>query len=184
MHVIRMSLYSAQLARSLGMSEEDCKLIQLASPMHDVGKIGIPDRILLKPGKLDKEEWDVMKTHSEIGATILSGSESKMMEMAESIALTHHEQWCGKGYPNGLEGKAIPLEGRIVTVCDVFDALTSERPYKKAWPVEDALQEINAKSGILFDPELVKAFKDTLPEMMEISKEYADTGETHLHKLA
>ena len=184
MHVIRMSLYAGCLARAAGLPDEDCHLIQQASPMHDVGKIGIPDRILLKPGKLDGEEWSVMKTHSQIGATILSGSGSKMMALAESIALNHHEQWCGKGYPNGLEGEAIPIEGRIVTVCDVFDALTSERPYKKAWTVEQAMGEIEAKSGILFDPELVVLFKKQLPRMVEISHQYADTGETHLHKLA
>ncbi|MFQ5481559.1 MAG: HD domain-containing phosphohydrolase [Nitrospinaceae bacterium] len=183
MHVMRMSKYCELLARGAGLPDAECTLIEQASAMHDVGKIGIPDRILLKPGKLDLNEWGVMKTHCEIGGTILSGSDSELMNMAESIALTHHEQWCGRGYPHGLAGEAIPMEGRITSICDVYDALTSERPYKKAWTVDKALEEIQEKAGILFDAELVKVFHRILPQILEIGKKYADTEEPHLYKV-
>ncbi len=176
MHVVRMSLYSEILARSAGLPDATCKLIQQASPMHDVGKIGIPDRILLKPGKLDHKEWQIMKAHSKIGAEILSQGSSKLMQMAEKIAMTHHEQWCGKGYPNGLGGEEIPIEGRIVMLADVFDALCSERPYKKAWPVEDAVEEIESKSGVLFDPGLVEVFIRNLSQIVKIKEGFPDTA--------
>lgn len=120
--------------------------------MHDVGKIGIPDRILLKPGRLEGEEWEIMKTHAEIGAKILEGHSSDIMELARSIALSHHEKWDGSGYPYGSKDVAIPIEGRIAAVCDVFDALTSERPYKKAWSVEDGMDFIKDNAGSHFDP--------------------------------
>ncbi len=176
MHVIRMSKYSEALARALGMTHRECKLIYHASPMHDVGKIGIPDSILLKPGKLTKEEWKIMKTHSEIGARILSGSDSELMQKAEVIARNHHENWQGTGYPNRIKGEDIPLEARIVTLCDVFDALTSERPYKKAWLVTRAVRELKNKSGVLFDPKLVQVFESILPKIIDISQKFSDKG--------
>ena len=182
MHVIRMSKYCECLAREIELDDRISRLILFASPMHDVGKIGIPDSILLKPGKLDAGEWKIMKTHSEIGAKILSGSTSGLMQMAETIALHHHEHWDGSGYPHGLAGEDIPMEARIVTVCDVFDALTSERPYKKAWPVADAVEEMEKLQGTLFDPELLEMFLKILPEVVIISKNYSDT-ETHLDPL-
>ncbi|MGP0628169.1 HD domain-containing phosphohydrolase [Nitrospina sp. 32_T5] len=175
MHVIRMSKFSALLAESIGMTEEECDLILNASPMHDIGKIGIPDRILLKPGRLTPEEWEVMKTHTTIGAEILSGSSSEMMKMAESIALTHHEKWDGSGYPSGTKEEEIPVEGRIVAIADVFDALTSDRPYKKAWTVEEAVEELDKCAGQHFDPHLVEKFKNILPEVKEIKNQYVDT---------
>ena len=174
MHVIRISRYSYHLAEAVGLSINKCELLQHASPMHDIGKIGIPDSILLKPGKLDSEEWRVMKTHCKIGGEILSGSDSKLLQMAESIACTHHEKWDGSGYPNGLKREDIPLEGRIVAVCDVFDALTSERPYKKAWPVEKAVQELKDNSGVHFDPVLVNKFTEILPQVIRIKESCQD----------
>jgi putative two-component system response regulator len=138
--------------------------------MHDIGKIGIPDSILQKPGKLTQEEWEIMKRHSAIGAQILSGNNSKLLHMAKTIALTHHEKWDGSGYPNGLKGENIPLIGRIVCLCDVFDALTSDRPYKKAWSLEDTLAEIERLDSIFFDPILVKKFRLILPEILRINK--------------
>jgi putative two-component system response regulator len=145
--------------------------------MHDIGKIGIPDHILLKPGKLTSEEWAVMKTHSDIGALILSGSESEFLQMAEIIAGSHHERWEGSGYPRGLKGEEIPLVSRIVTVCDVFDALTSDRPYKKAWSIEDAVAEMESQSGKLFDPDILRVFMDLLPEMVGITQQFSDSSQ-------
>jgi len=174
MHVIRMSHFSQQLALEAGWESKNCELILHASPMHDVGKIGIPDRILLKPGKLDPEEWEIMKTHVTIGAEILTRSDSRLFRMARNIALHHHEKWDGSGYPGGLAGEAISPEGRIVAVCDVFDALTSERPYKKAWPVEDALQNIRENRGKHFEPQLVDKFLKIVPRLLDIRREYAD----------
>ncbi|QPJ64817.1 MAG: response regulator [Candidatus Nitrohelix vancouverensis] len=174
MHVLRMSLYSEILARAAGLSDKECKLIQHASPMHDVGKIGIPDGILLKPGKLTEEEWEIMKTHAEIGGQILSSGTSEIMLKAETIALTHHEQWAGGGYPKGLKGEEIPIEGRIVILADVFDALCSKRPYKESWSIEDTVTEMENNSGIMFDPELVKIFKTSLPEFLKIMEGFSD----------
>jgi CHASE2 domain-containing sensor protein len=160
MHIDRMSHLSKRLGLAAGMSEQEAEMLLYASAMHDVGKIGIPDRVLLKPGPLDPDEWEIMKTHTTIGADILSGSTSPLLQMAEQIALTHHEKWDGSGYPNGLAGEEIPLVGRICAVCDVFDALTSKRPYKDAWTVEDALDEVRTQSGQHFDPVLVELFLD------------------------
>jgi putative two-component system response regulator len=157
-HVQRVSRNCGLLARALGWQEEQVELIRKASPLHDVGKIGIPDDILLKPGKLTPDEWNVMKSHTVIGAKILSGSSFPLLQMAEEIALTHHEKWDGSGYCPGLGGEDIPLAGRIVAVADVFDALTHERPYKKAWSVEDAVAEITSQRGRHFDPQVVDAF--------------------------
>ncbi|MDO8892450.1 MAG: response regulator [Sulfurimicrobium sp.] len=174
LHIIRMSKYSQLLGRAAGMNEEDAEMLLNASPMHDIGKIGIPDSILLKPGKLDPDQWEIMKTHSAIGAEILSGHPSELMTMASQIALTHHEKWDGSGYPNGLTGEEIPLVGRVVAVCDVFDALTTARPYKKAWTVEDALCYISENSGKHFDPELTQLCPDVLPAILEIRERYAE----------
>jgi putative two-component system response regulator len=169
-----MSRLSAHLAKVMGMNDRECDLILNASPMHDVGKIGIPDNILLKPGKLTSKEWDIMKTHPDIGAEILSGSESELLKLAESIALTHQERWNGSGYPKGLKGEEIPLEGRLVALCDVFDALTSERPYKRAFSVEESMAIIEKNRGIDFEPELVDIFKDNLSDMVDIIHSFSD----------
>jgi response regulator RpfG family c-di-GMP phosphodiesterase len=174
MHVVRMSHFSEALAKKANLSKEQCDLILQASPMHDVGKIGIPDNVLLKPGKLEGEEWTKMQTHVEVGASILSGSDSKLMQLAEEIAITHHEKYDGTGYPNGLKGEEISIEGRIVPICDVFDALTSVRPYKKAWTVEDAMELIKKEKGKHFDPDLVDNFVSILPEILEIRERYSE----------
>jgi putative two-component system response regulator len=142
--------------------------------MHDIGKIGIPDHILLKPGKFEPEEWEIMKTHAAIGAHILDGDESDLMIWASEIALTHHEKWDGSGYPNGLSGEDIPLTGRIAALADVFDALTSERPYKKAWTVEAAVDLIKKNCGTHFDPELVVVLLEQLPEILKIRERFSE----------
>ncbi len=176
MHVIRMSHYCAEMARAIGWSEEECEMLLHASPMHDIGKIGIPDRILLKEGKLTAEEWEVMKSHATIGAELLSDSNSPLMQMAMEIALSHHEKWDGSGYPRGLKGDDIPIVGRIVALCDVFDALTTERPYKQAWPVEKVIAELERQSGKHFDPALVETFKSILPKILQIRGRYTESG--------
>lgn len=174
MHVIRMSTMSARLGQAIGMDRNECELLLNASPMHDLGKIGIPDCILLKEGPLNQEEWEVMKTHTLIGAEILAGHDSEILGLAGVIALTHHERWDGSGYPNGTKGEDIPIVGRITTVCDVFDALTSDRPYKSAWSVEDAVDFIRRGSGAQFDPSLVDLFLGILPEALAIREDYPD----------
>jgi putative two-component system response regulator len=173
-HILRMSHTSALLARAIGWSEADCELILNASPMHDIGKIGIADAILLKPGKFEPHEWEIMKTHASIGGKLLEGDDSDLMRMAREIALTHHEKWDGSGYPNGLAGEAIPQAGRIAALADVFDALTSERPYKKAWTVEAAVDLIKGSSGTHFDVELVEVFLGELPGILKIRERFAD----------
>jgi putative two-component system response regulator len=167
-HIIRMSQMSAVLAKCLDWSDADCDLMLNASPMHDIGKIGIPDPILLKPGKFEPAEWEIMKTHAAIGAELLDGDDSALLRLAREIALTHHEKWDGSGYPNGLAGEAIPQSGRIVAVADVFDALTSVRPYKKAWAVEDAVSFIRDNSGSHFDPDVAACFERCLPDIIKI----------------
>jgi putative two-component system response regulator len=174
-HIQRMSHYAYLVARALKLPESECEAILRASPMHDIGKIGIPDAILLKPGKLTPEEWQIMMSHTTIGGQLLSNSSSELLQLAESIALTHHEKWNGMGYPRGLKGEEIPLPGRIVAVCDVFDALTSERPYKKAWEVERALEVLRADSGTHFDPQCVEAFFQVLPDIMEVKNSFAES---------
>lgn len=174
LHIIRMSQMSAMLGNASGLDAAQCDLILNASPMHDIGKIGIPDRILQKPGKLDADEWEIMKTHAQIGADLLDGDDSELLKMARTIALTHHEKWNGRGYPNGLAGEDIPLVGRIVAIADVFDALTSDRPYKKAWPVKDAIDLIHSESGEHFDPQLVTHFMNIIEDVINISEKYAD----------
>jgi putative two-component system response regulator len=170
-HIVRMSTYCEALARKLEMNDEECELILATSPLHDVGKIAIPDSVLLKPGALTPQEIDIMRSHAEIGAEILSGGTSPFLKMAETIALTHHERWDGKGYPRGLKGEDIPFVGRICAVCDVFDALTSERPYKKAWSFDAAVKEIKRMIGVNFDPKVADAFIHILPKIKEISRD-------------
>ena len=174
LHIIRMSKIAALLGKAFGMTDYMCDLLLNASPMHDIGKIGIPDHILLKPGKLEPNEWAVMQSHAQIGANILSGDDSDLMIMAHDIALTHHENWDGTGYPKGLKGTAIPLVGRITALADVFDALTSERPYKKAWSIEKAVKLIKAESGQHFDPTLVELFLEHLAEIIAIKVEFSE----------
>ena len=171
-HIIRMSKICHILGKAAGMPNGMAERLLQASPMHDVGKIGIPERILLKPGKLDKDEWEVMKTHTTIGAEILSGSSSDLLVMAKIVANTHHEKWDGSGYPNGWKGDRIPIVGRITALADVFDAIISERPYKKAWSVEDAVSEINRCKGSHFDPELVDKFNSVLNKIVSINEKY------------
>ncbi len=175
MHVLRMSKSCRRLALAAGLGEDHAEQILQASPMHDVGKIGIPDAILLKPGKLDKDEWAVMKSHAEIGSDIIGDHQPGLMRMAQEIAITHHEKWDGSGYPNGLAGEEISIEGRIASICDVFDALTSARPYKSAWPIEKAMAFINEQTGKHFDPELARLFAGVLPDILAIRTKYADT---------
>ncbi|MDD2309268.1 MAG: response regulator [Desulfuromonadaceae bacterium] len=173
-HLFRMSHSAALLARQIGWSDKRCDLMLNTSPMHDLGKIGISDSILLKPARLTPEERAIMETHTTIGANILSGSNNELLETARIIALTHHEKWDGSGYPCKLAGEAIPLEGRIAAIVDVFDALTSERPYKKAWSVAEAVEELRKQSGSHFDPELVEHFMTILPGVLMIGERFAE----------
>ena len=173
-HVIRMSHYARLLALAAGLGEAAADDILNAAPMHDVGKIGIPDAILRKPGKLDPDEWKVMASHVEIGARIIGEHASGLLAMARRIALGHHEKWDGSGYPNALAGEEIPLEARIVAIADVFDALTSERPYKRAWPVEEAVTFIRDQAGRHFDPHLVELFLGVLPEIEAVRARWSD----------
>jgi putative two-component system response regulator len=149
---------SALLAQAHGLPPAEVTVIRRAAPLHDVGKIGIPDGILLKPGRLSADEYEIMKTHTTIGAQILSGGRFPLLQVAENIALTHHERWDGGGYPQGLRGESIPLPGRIVSVADAFDAMTRARPYKEAWPVARALAELQQCAGTQFDPKIIDAF--------------------------
>ena len=167
LHVVRMGLLCARLGEATGMGAAECELLLNAGPMHDIGKIGIPDAILLKPGKLTPAEWEVMKTHTTIGADILDDGQCELIRFGCVMALGHHEKWDGSGYPQGLVGEKIPLLARICGLCDVFDALTSDRPYKKAWSVDDAAAHIHEQSGIHFDPALVELFAKLLPELRE-----------------
>ena len=174
MHVIRMSHYCHRLALAAGVSPAQAELLQLAAPMHDVGKIGIPDHILLKPGKLNDEELVTMRRHAEIGAEIIGDHPSDLLKLARQVALTHHERWDGKGYPRGLAGEEIPFEGRVTAICDVFDALTSTRPYKRAWTFDEALAYIVGEGGKAFDRALVELFVPLVPEYAAIRAKYAD----------
>lgn len=178
LHIVRMSKIAALIGKNAGLNEYECDLLLNAAPMHDIGKLGIPDKILLKPGKFEPEEWEIMQTHAQIGADILSGDDSELLNMAEEIALTHHEKWNGKGYPNGLKGEDIPLSGRICALADVFDALTSVRPYKKAWSVDKAVDLIKEESGEHFDPSLVEHLLVLLPEIIEIKEKYGEPETT------
>ncbi|WP_075793418.1 response regulator [Massilia putida] len=174
LHVIRMSHFARILGLAAGMTEAEADDLLHAAPMHDVGKIGIPDRVLLKPGPLDPDEWKIMQNHSQIGAEIIGQHDHGVLALARNIALTHHEKWDGTGYPNGLAGDAIPLEGRICAIADVFDALTSVRPYKKAWSEEEALDFLVKQKGKHFDPVLVDLFLAQLPAIREIRERWAE----------
>lgn len=167
-HIWRMAMYSKELAKRCGWSEEDADLLELAAAMHDTGKIGVPDAVLKKPGKLDADEWEIMKSHCQIGFSILSKSKGELFQRAAEIALNHHEKWDGSGYPQGISGESIPQNARIVAIADVFDALTMKRPYKEPWPIEDAFLEIEKNSGAHFDPALVDSFLSMRDEIKAI----------------
>lgn len=179
LHIVRMSHYAWRLSKEIGYCDEAADELLHAAPMHDVGKIGIPDRILLKPGKLDADEWAIMRTHPAIGAHILGDHPSGLLKLAATIALRHHEKWDGTGYPDGLVGEDIPLAARIVTLVDVFDALTSVRPYKRAWPVDESMDFIREQSGRHFDPRLVVAFERCLPDILVFKERWADDFDDH-----
>jgi putative two-component system response regulator len=168
-HIARMSRICGILAEGMGLSVEDRRLVEIAAQMHDVGKVGIPDEILFKPGALSPEERKVMETHTDLGWTILEGSKSRLLQMAAEIAVSHHERWDGTGYPKGLAGEAIPVVGRITALADVFDALMSVRPYKPAWPIEKAIAFVADGSGSHFDPACVEAFFAHFDEIAAIA---------------
>ncbi len=174
LHVIRMSHYAQVLALAAGWSEVDAEELLAAAPMHDIGKIGIPDQILLKPGPLTPEEWTVMRSHPRIGADIIGDHRSTVLRLAREIALGHHEKWDGSGYPQGLAGDAIPMSARIVAIADVFDALTTARPYKKAWTVEAAIEQVQKDAGKHFDPKLVELFMGVLPQLLAIRERWKE----------
>ncbi|MCX7962753.1 MAG: response regulator [Burkholderiales bacterium] len=175
-HLIRMARYSRLIANAIGLERDEAETIELAAPLHDIGKIGIPDGILLKPGRLDEPDWTVMKRHPLIGHEILKGSASKYVRMGALIALGHHERYDGKGYPSGLDGDHIPLCARIVAVADVYDALTSRRPYKKAWRPEEAFEYLRAQRGKHFDPALVDAFLGMKEKVLEVQRDLQDVA--------
>jgi two-component system, response regulator RpfG len=173
-HLIRMARYSRLIANAIGLEHDEAETVELAAPLHDIGKIGIPDHILLKGDKLDAAEWEVMRRHPVIGHEILKGSASKYVRMGALIALGHHEKYDGSGYPNGLVGDHISLCARIVAVADVYDALTSVRPYKSAWPSEQAFEYVTAQSGRHFDPRMVEAFTAMKKEVLQVQNEWRD----------
>ncbi len=183
-HIKRMAHYAAAISRAMGFDDAMVETVLYATPMHDVGKIGIPDRILLKPGKLDPDEWDIMKQHTVIGSKILEGSDAEFIKLGEVIALSHHERWDGSGYPKGLQGEAIPLIGRITALADVFDALTTERPYKKAFGIEKSFQIIREGTGSHFDPAVVDAFFGIEDELLDIRKRFPDDEGSFLFKMS
>jgi putative two-component system response regulator len=174
LHIWRMASYAKALAKSLGWDRDQCRLLEMAAAMHDTGKIGIPNAILRKPGKLTAQEWDVMKTHSQIGHDILSRSDAPLFRMAAEIALYHHERWDGSGYPTGLVGLAIPETARIVALADVYDAMSMDRPYKKAWPVERVVATILEGSGTHFEPRLVNTFMSIVPQFEQIKEQWQE----------
>ncbi len=178
-HVLRMARFSSLIAERLGLPEEERHVIEAAAPMHDIGKIGTPDNILLKTGTLDAGELTIMRTHARIGYEILKDSPSKYLQMGAVIARGHHEKFDGSGYPEGLAGDAIPLPARIVAVADVFDALTSERPYKRAWSIQDALQYLQAEQDRHFDPVCVQAFLAQLDKVLHIRRQLQDLPPVH-----
>ncbi|MFH1622216.1 MAG: two-component system response regulator [Candidatus Omnitrophota bacterium] len=182
-HTKRMGYYAVALALQMGFSQKEINEILYAAPMHDVGKIGIPDNILLKPGKLVKEEWEIMKQHTEIGAKILEGSDTEFIKSAEIIALTHHEKWDGSGYPHALKGSNIPIIGRITSISDVFDALVSKRPYKEPFSVEKSFEIIEQERGKYFDPKVVDAFFAAKKKILEIRDKYNDSEQSKLFQL-
>lgn len=171
LHIQRIGRYALVLARALGVPPSSWDEYRDAASLHDIGKIGIPDAILLKPGRLNDAEWEIMKSHTVIGARMLANLPQNLFRLSASSALSHHERWDGNGYPQGLAGKAIPLIGRIVAVCDVFDALLSDRPYKRAWPLQDTLDEITRGRGTRFDPDVVTAFFACEEALVAISRD-------------
>ncbi|MDQ4024464.1 MAG: HD domain-containing protein [Actinomycetota bacterium] len=174
LHIERMSRYSAILARTLGLDDARCEEIRIAAQLHDVGKVGLPDEILSNPALLSQDERDVAEEHCEIGHRILSGWSSLLLDLAAEIALTHHERVDGTGYPHGLFGSEIPLAGRIAAIADVFDALTSERPYRAAWSVEGAVEFMSSERGTHFNHELLDRFFVAMPEILEVKQQYPD----------
>jgi len=182
-HILRMSNYSAIIARTMGLAERTIESILYAAPMHDIGKIGIPDRILLKPAKLDPDEWVIMKQHSVIGGKILEAAAAGVIRLGEIVALTHHEKWDGTGYPKGLKGKEIPLVGRIVAIADVFDALTSKRPYKEAFSLDKSYGIIKEESGTHFYPKVAEAFFASEDKLLAIKEKYKDEHESFLSQM-
>lgn len=174
-HIHRMSHYCELLARRCGLSSDRCDLIRTASPMHDIGKIGTPDHVLLKPGKFTQEEFGVIAQHAEIGYRILSGSDSELLKVAATIAWTHHERFDGTGYPRGLKGEAIPIEGRIASIADAFDALTTQRVYKPAFEIGHTIELMLKHRGEHFDPELLDLFFSSTDELVRIRDQYADS---------
>ena len=183
MHVQRMSEYAAAIARRMDLGEEMVNNLLFAAPMHDLGKVGIPDRILLKPGKLTAEEYNLMKRHTVIGMEILEGSQAEFIQLGAVIARSHHEKWNGAGYPDGLAREDIPLVGRISAIADVFDALTSQRPYKKPFPIEKSLEIIRSERAAHFDPDVVDAFFEIHDEILAIKRTHQDQSESHLWEM-
>ncbi|AFL73693.1 HD domain-containing phosphohydrolase [Thiocystis violascens] len=172
LHIWRMGAYARELAGALGWPSASCNELEQAAPMHDTGKIGIPGEILRKPGKLDADEWEIMKGHARIGHEILSRSDAAVFKLAAEIALRHHERWDGSGYPDGLAGESIPESARIVAIADVFDALTMKRPYKDAWPIERTMTTLRESSGSHFDPRLLDRFVEILPRILEVKSQW------------
>jgi putative two-component system response regulator len=185
-HIRRMSHYSAVIAQKMGLKDKTVEALLYAAPMHDIGKIGIPDKILLKPGKLSAGEWEIMKKHTTIGADILKGSNINFIRMGETIALSHHEKWDGSGYPYGLKGRKIPLVGRITAIADVFDALTSKRSYKEAFSIERSHEIIRQERGKHFDPDVVDAFfqvQDAIIQIKESNQEDQESRLVYMNRL-
>lgn len=174
LHIERMSRYSCLIAKEHGFGETQAELILNASPMHDIGKIGIPDAVLKKPGKLDAGEWEIMTRHAQIGGDIIGESDTELLQTAKIIAEQHHEKWNGQGYPKGLAGGEINIFARIVAVADVFDALTCKRPYKEAWPVENAVRLIRDEKGKHFDPQVVDRFEHIITELLRIKERFEE----------
>jgi putative two-component system response regulator len=179
-HIWRMAAYSCAIAKAAGWKEDACALLELAAPMHDTGKIGIPDAILKKTEALDSDEWKIMRDHPAIGYRILSKGDTPLFKLAAEIARYHHEKWDGSGYLEGLIGKNIPESARIIAIADVFDALTMKRPYKPAWSIEDAAAEIENGTGKHFDPRMVKIFEAVLPELITIKNNWNQNTKTSL----
>lgn len=175
-HVRRMGRYAEILAHRLGWDDGACRAIAHTAPMHDIGKIAVPDHILLKPGKLDDADWGIMRTHPQCGAAILGANGSALMRMAARIAVSHHEKWDGSGYPFGLAGTAIPIEGRVVAVADVYDALMSRRPYKEAWPQDAVVAHLREQAGQHFDPDLVTLFLESLDDFSSVRLALPDSA--------
>ena len=179
-HMHRVAHIARLIARQLGQDEQFCDMIYLAAPMHDIGKVGIPDKILLKPGKLTPEEWGIMKTHTTIGHEVLKDSSSPLLRMGADIAHSHHEKYNGQGYPRGLVGEKIPLVGRIVAVADELDALLSVRPYKQAWILKDALEQMRQERGRHFDPDCTDVMLRNIDAVLEIQQRFSDFSEMSL----